>query len=152
RFHVGRSRTVAALAAGALGGQVSRRDALVMRILVKVEPDVGVADFASFAADVAGGWSLGAGAHDREQEENDGQHTTTISCGVSRPASALRCHPSSVAQNVNANPAITTMSCSSPLIFAPGASAITFRGKGVMKSWTSKRSPMRLETCALIPA
>ena len=57
---MGRGRAVAALAARALGRQVTRRYALIMRILVEVKPDVGVAGLTFLAADVTAGGSLGA--------------------------------------------------------------------------------------------
>ena len=70
--------TMAPFAAGALGRQVSSGDALVVRILVEVEPHVGVAGLAGLAAHVAGGRGLCAGNPCRQQEEYERTHVHTF--------------------------------------------------------------------------
>jgi hypothetical protein len=58
--HMTLGRAMATLAAGNGGWKVSRSDALVMRVLIKIEPDVGMADFADLTTEIAsGGGSLG---------------------------------------------------------------------------------------------
>ena len=54
RRHVCRARTVAPLATRPLGSFLAGRDALVVRVLVEVEPHVGMARLAYIAAHVAG--------------------------------------------------------------------------------------------------
>ena len=51
-FDVGFTGSVTAFASGALGWLIAARDALVMRILIEVEPDVGVTSFTYRAPDV----------------------------------------------------------------------------------------------------
>ena len=48
--HVGLARPMAAFAAGARGRQIARGDALEMRVLIEVQPDVRVAGLAGVAA------------------------------------------------------------------------------------------------------
>jgi hypothetical protein len=54
RFYVGLARAVAALASGALGRFFSGGDALVMRVLVEVRPNIGMAGPAHVAAHESG--------------------------------------------------------------------------------------------------
>src|SRR5437667_3010144 len=73
-LHMSFGGTMAAFAAGALGRQVSSGDALIMRVLVEVEPHVGVAGFAGLAAHVSGGRGLCAGNPCRQREEYKGTY------------------------------------------------------------------------------
>lgn len=52
RCYVSLPRPVTALASGTLGRQISVGDALIVRVLVKVEPDIGVTSLTYLAADV----------------------------------------------------------------------------------------------------
>src|ERR1700683_331148 len=64
RFHVRFARPVAAFASGTLRRLVAAGDALIMRVLVEVEPDVRVAGLTDGPADVVGG-------HQRNTHRNE---------------------------------------------------------------------------------
>src|SRR5262249_46808845 len=89
------------------------------------------------------------------QEKDEGKHVTTSNYRTELAKQVEKDgwagYQPAPPQNRIEIPPMITMSCSRPLIFAPGASAMTLRGNGVIRSRTSTRTPMRLVACALRP-